>query len=64
MRRSIVLRQTIERFTFFYKNNGFAMNCEIAKLYASCLFNFCQIVKMFSFDEFGCFELTSMSYVF
>lgn len=40
------------------------MNCEIAKLYASCLFNFCQIVKMFSFNEFGCFELTSMSYVF
>lgn len=63
MRRSIVLRQTIERFTF-YKNNGFAMNCVVAKIYASCLFNFCQIVKMFSFNEFGCFELTSMSYVF
>lgn len=40
------------------------MNCEMAKMYASCLFNFCQIVKMFSFDELGCFELTSMSYVF
>ncbi len=63
MRYSIVLRQTIEYF-IFYGNNGFVMNCEMAKIYASCSFNFCQIVKMFSFDELGCFELTSMSYVF